>query len=90
MSHQTKAKQRWLNGIKCTLNGGVCADRPRYGCHFKAGGAIFLLIYVQLQIDMYLRPLLSVTCLYINRSVRVHLLYTITIAGSNGLYTVAL
>ena len=40
---KTEAKQKWLNGIKFTLNGCVCADRPRRVCHFRAEGAIFLL-----------------------------------------------
>ena len=37
---KTEAKQRSLTGIIFPLNGYVRVDRPKSGCHFKAGDAI--------------------------------------------------
>ena len=72
--------------LPCKLSSFLC-----WGCHtphtpvFSPLGRI-----VQLQIVVYLQPLFSATWLFLYRSAGFHLLYTITIAGSNGLYTIAL
>ena len=40
--YPTNIKQYPTNGIIFTLNGYACVHWPKNGCHFKAGGAIFL------------------------------------------------